>query len=235
MAESFDRRAFLVAAAAGSAALSSRAQRVSSARRWVRIHLAGGPSHVDLFDPKSISPFGSIPTRIPGVRLSALLPRVAARLDRFCLIRSVTGMVEAHAWPFARSAGRCVALEDVNAALEAGATNLAVRVSGWDLHADLVHRLPPLATALDHALADLFDGLRAWGLWDETQIIVSGEFGRSPILNRHGGRDHWPAVMTCILAGGGMPSGHVIGATDSQGCEPVRDAVTWAEVQALLA
>ncbi len=55
------------------------------------------------------------------------------------------------------------------------------------------------------------------GLLDSTLILMMGEFGRSPVINKNAGRDHWPRVMSMVMAGGGMRHGQVIGSTDKQG------------------
>ena len=65
-------------------------------------------------------------------------------------------------------------------------------------------------------------------------VIVWGEFGRSPTINKDGGRDHWPRVSSALLAGGGMKVGQVIGATDRLGGEPSERPVTFGEVFATL-
>ena len=61
---------------------------------------------------------------------------------------------------------------------------------------------------------------------DDTLVIVMGEFGRSPVINKEAGRDHWTAVMSMMLSGGGFQRGRVIGSTDSKGgaiaSQPVR-------------
>ena len=57
-------------------------------------------------------------------------------------------------------------------------------------------------------------------------MFVTGEFGRTPKLNQRGGRDHWPRAMFCLLGGGGMQGGQVIGASDEKGMGPAGDAIT---------
>jgi uncharacterized protein (DUF1501 family) len=63
-------------------------------------------------------------------------------------------------------------------------------------------------------------------LFDETLVVVSGEFGRTPKINNEGGRDHWGPVMTSLFAGGGAPGGQVIGATDAIAAYPISDLYT---------
>jgi hypothetical protein len=77
--------------------------------------------------------------------------------------------------------------------------------------------LKPLLPQVDQALATLVTDLEGRGQLDDTLIIMMGEFGRSPVINRDGGRDHWTNVMSLLLAGGGLRHGQVIGATDRKG------------------
>jgi hypothetical protein len=333
--------------------------------------LSGGPSHLDMWDPKPDAPrevrgpFGSIPTRVPGVRFCEYLPRQAAIMDKLTVIRSVDCSMSDHTPitmqagnPHARRtndgrdgggypsmgsiaakfrgpndpglpgfvgladswvadvwgagqmgaafepvkgselAGRFrlpqgVSMDrlkdrdtlrkqfdrlrseiDTSAALvhvdrytrqalemvssgraqrafeidredprlrdaygrdslgnkallarrlvEAGVT--FVLVSGawgyFDHHGDHVvwkgieKGLKPLLPRVDQALAALVADLDVRGLLDQTLVLMMGEFGRSPTLNREAGREHWTNVMSLVLAGGGLRHGQVIGATD---------------------
>ena len=76
--------------------------------------------------------------------------------------------------------------------------------------------MPPL----DQALAALIDDLYDRGLDKDVSVVVWGEFGRTPHINAKAGRDHWPAVASGLLFGGGMRVGQVIGSTDRIGGEP---------------
>jgi hypothetical protein len=96
----------------------------------------------------------------------------------------------------------------------------------WDCHAaggslrsELSH-YPAIAASFDIAYSALLDDLRQRGLLDSTLVVATGEFGRTPHLNREGGRDHWAGVWTMLLAGGGIDGGQVIGASDLLGGEP---------------
>ncbi|AGA25779.1 DUF1501 domain-containing protein [Singulisphaera acidiphila] len=102
-----------------------------------------------------------------------------------------------------------------------------VMVSGawgyFDHHGDNVvwkgieKGLKPLLPRVDQTLATLVADLEGRGLLESTLIVMMGEFGRSPVLNREAGREHWTHVMSMVLAGGGLRHGQVIGATDSKG------------------
>src|SRR6478609_3785192 len=86
--------------------------------------------------------------------------------------------------------------------------------------------LKPLLPQVDQALATLVIDLEGRGLLDSTLIVMMGEFGRSPVINREAGREHWTHVMSMVLAGGGLRHGQVIGATDRKGDGILRRRVT---------
>jgi uncharacterized protein (DUF1501 family) len=73
--------------------------------------------------------------------------------------------------------------------------------------------MPPL----DQGVAALVSDLDERGLLESTLVLVLGEFGRTPKINKDGGRDHWPHAMSVLTAGAGIPGGQVIGATDQNG------------------
>jgi uncharacterized protein (DUF1501 family) len=77
-----------------------------------------------------------------------------------------------------------------------------------------------LCPQFDQAAAALLDDLADRGLLDETLVVATGEFGRTPRINRDGGRDHWPGVWSALLAGGGIPGGAVVGASDATASAP---------------
>jgi uncharacterized protein (DUF1501 family) len=84
--------------------------------------------------------------------------------------------------------------------------------------------------ALDQGLSALIDDLSSRGMLDETLVMVSSEFGRTPKVNKDAGRDHWPKVFSVMLAGGGIKGGVVHGASDATAAEPESDAVTPADL-----
>ena len=117
--------------------------------------------------------------------------------------------------------------------VEAGVT--FVLVSGawgyFDHHGDNVRwggiekGLTPLLPRVDETLSALITDMEQRGTLDKTLIIMAGEFGRSPVINKEAGRDHWTNVMSMVLAGGGLRHGQVIGSTDSRGGEITSSAV----------
>jgi hypothetical protein len=372
----------------GREARAGASQTADNARdpSCIFLFLSGGPSHFETFDPKPGAPidirgpYGTIPTNVPGLHISELLPQMAQHMDKCALIRSMTssngdhsgtwmlsggnraaasfgavlqrlngpsrsGMPPfVHAGPpgylpgggslgttyspmivadpsgrqvqlpnFALSAGvsaerfqdRLALLEGVDrarAAWHGGAavgemdnnyrravdllTSDRVRAAfdlshereemrtryggnvfgqscllarrlveagtrfvqvnwygepawhGWDVHgADLpglARMETPLCPRLDQGLSALLDDLQQRGLLASTLVVVTGEFGRTPRINQYGGRDHWPQCFSVLLAGAGVPSGAVVGASDHHGAYPAVRRVTVPEFAATL-
>ncbi len=101
--------------------------------------------------------------------------------------------------------------------VEAGCRVVSLSFGRWDSHGqnfDLVRHHGP---RLDQALTALVTDLEERGLIDDVTVVVWGEFGRTPIINKDAGRDHWPQVNSAVLAGGGMKHGQVIGSTTPDG------------------
>jgi hypothetical protein len=91
----------------------------------------------------------------------------------------------------------------------------------WDSHAKEAQRLKTaLAPTLDAALASLLEDLAQSGMLEETVVACVAEFGRTPKFNPAAGRDHWGAVFSVLLAGGGIRGGAVHGSSDSHGAQP---------------
>jgi hypothetical protein len=118
--------------------------------------------------------------------------------------------------------------------VEAGARCVTLAFSRWDHHGDNFGALRQDLPLLDQGLSALLQDLYQRGLDKDVSVVVWGEFGRTPTINKDGGRDHWPRVSCALLAGGGMKTGHVIGATDRLGGEAVERPVQFGEVFATL-
>lgn len=120
--------------------------------------------------------------------------------------------------------------------VERGVAFVSVHNTGWDTHEDLALHLKlgysgakvgvGLLPTFDQGFSALLDDLSQRSLLEETLVIAMGEFGRTPKLNTRGGRDHWPRVFSAVLAGGGVPGGQVIGASDRVGESPSDNPVT---------
>ena len=101
--------------------------------------------------------------------------------------------------------------------LEVGVRSIEVALQGFDTHTKNHEGQASRAKTLDPALATLLKDLADRDLLQSTIVLAIGEFGRSPNINPLLGRDHWPNGFSCLLGGGGFPSGVVIGETDPQG------------------
>ena len=119
--------------------------------------------------------------------------------------------------------------------VESGVRCVEVEMGGWDMHRDLWEELPEKVGELDTAMAALIEDLAARGLLGSTLVVLATEFGRSPKVNENAGRDHHPAVFSCVLAGAGVKPGMVHGASDAAGRLPDRDAVSVADFNATIA
>jgi hypothetical protein len=117
--------------------------------------------------------------------------------------------------------------------IESGVRFTSVSLGGWDTHSDnfttLKNRNLP---TLDAGLSGLFNALAAKGLLETTAVFVTGEFGRTPKINQRGGRDHYPRAMFCLLGGGGIQGGQVVGESDAKGEGPKDKAITPDDVAA---
>lgn len=101
--------------------------------------------------------------------------------------------------------------------VEAGVPFITLDEGGWDHHTKLFEAFDKRMPAFEATIAALIEDLAERGMLEETIVTVLGEFGRTPQINKDGGRDHWSNAMSVLFAGGGTPGGLVIGATDRQG------------------
>ena len=111
----------------------------------------------------------------------------------------------------------------------------------WDCHGDkhcgpatLMNYQDRLCPEFDRALSGLLDDLAQRGLLDDTLVIATGEFGRTPKVNDNQGRDHWPGCWSGIVAGGKLTGGAVVGASDATASEPIDRPVSPGELTATL-
>jgi Protein of unknown function (DUF1501) len=110
--------------------------------------------------------------------------------------------------------------------VEGGVRFVSLTYGGWDHHANIQHEVERQAPSFDQAYAALIRDLDRRGMLDNTLVMVSSEFGRSPKINKDAGRDHWPRVFSVVFAGGGFKRGFVYGASDPTGSEPDHDPLT---------
>lgn len=116
--------------------------------------------------------------------------------------------------------------------IEAGVRCVSLTLADYDTHSGNFDRLRRLLPVLDKGLTALVTDLEARGLLDDVTIIVWGEFGRTPKINKNAGRDHWPGVGPAILAGGGLRVGQVIGQTDKTASVAIERPVHYLDVMA---
>lgn len=99
----------------------------------------------------------------------------------------------------------------------AGVPFVTLYQGGWDHHKDIFKSLDKKLPPFESTIAALISDLKQQGMLERTLVVVLGEFGRTPKINKDGGRDHWSNAMSVMFAGGQTPGGQVIGATDRQG------------------
>ena len=118
--------------------------------------------------------------------------------------------------------------------VEAGVRCVTLSYGRWDSHSQNFALVRDHGSKLDQCLSALIEDLDQRGLLQDTTVIAWGEFGRSPQINKDAGRDHWPKVNCAFLAGGGMTTGQVIGATNRLGEFAEKRPVDFQEVIATL-
>ena len=119
--------------------------------------------------------------------------------------------------------------------IEAGVRCVSVSFSDFDTHSNNFGRMRQLLPVVDRSIAALVEDLNERGLLNDVAIVAWGEFGRTPRINQNnGGRDHWPEVGPALLAGGGLRTGQVIGATDRYAARVINRPVHYQDVFATL-
>ena len=106
--------------------------------------------------------------------------------------------------------------------VEAGVRCVTIDHSNWDTHDNNFASLRrDLLPAFDGGVSTLFRDLADRGILDRTLVVITGEFGRTPRINKNAGRDHWGPAFTVLLGGGGIKGGRVLGASDRRAERPV--------------
>lgn len=120
---------------------------------------------------------------------------------------------------------------------EAGCGFVTVTAPGWDMHGGgkeftMVDGLAQLTPAVDRAASAFIEDVENRGLSDRILLVITGEFGRTPRINKNGGRDHWGNQCTLAFAGGGLRTGQVVGRSDRIGGEPASNPISSSNVLA---
>ena len=119
--------------------------------------------------------------------------------------------------------------------VEAGVRCVTIDHTNWDTHYNNFRVLKnDLLPQLDSGMTTLFRDLDDRGMLESTMVLVMGEFGRTPRVNKHAGRDHWGPSNTVLLGGGGVQGGRVVGATNSRGEKPAADPISPEDLAATI-
>ena len=110
--------------------------------------------------------------------------------------------------------------------VEAGVRFVTLTYGGWDHHSNIKNNMNRQLVPFDKAFAALISDLSERGMLDDTLVLVTTEFGRTPKINNNAGRDHWPQVFSIAMAGGGVKEGYVHGTSDPTGSFPEDDPFT---------
>ncbi|HAY80978.1 MAG TPA: DUF1501 domain-containing protein [Planctomycetaceae bacterium] len=122
---------------------------------------------------------------------------------------------------------------------EAGCGFVTVHSAGWDMHADgnnpgIQTGMEMLGRSLDQAVSAFLQDLADRHLSDDILLVITGDFGRTPRVNKNGGRDHWAKLGTLAFAGGGLPMGQVIGQSARGADVPSGDPLSTGDLMATI-
>ncbi len=120
---------------------------------------------------------------------------------------------------------------------EAGAGFVSVHSAGWDMHADnnnpgMVKGMNMLGPTMDKAVSAFLEDVEQRGLSDKILLVIVGDFGRSPKIDKKGGRGHWAKLCPLLLAGGGLQMGQVIGESNDKAEVPATEPIGPADLMA---
>jgi len=122
---------------------------------------------------------------------------------------------------------------------ESGCGFVTVHSAGWDMHADgnnpgIESGMEMLGTTVDIAVSAFLEDVAARGLSEKILLVVTGDFGRTPRINKKGGRDHWAKLGTLAFAGGGLRMGQVVGESDRTASEPATTPIGPAQMMSTI-
>ncbi len=108
---------------------------------------------------------------------------------------------------------------------EAGCGFVTLNYGGWDMHGNVKKSMERRGPEVDHAVAAFLEDVKQRGLDQNILLVITGEFGRTPKINRNAGRDHWAPLSTLALAGGGLKMGQVVGESDAKAYRPASKSI----------
>lgn len=118
--------------------------------------------------------------------------------------------------------------------VEAGVRCVTLSYGRWDSHGKNFDLVRDHGTKLDQCVTALVEDLEVRGMLDDVTVVVWGEFGRTPRINKDAGRDHWPQVSCALLAGGGMKTGQAIGSTNRLGEHAKDRPIKFSDIHATI-
>ena len=119
--------------------------------------------------------------------------------------------------------------------IESGCGFVTVGNGGWDMHGGgkefrVDDGLATLLPAVDKAASAFIEDIQQRGLSEKVLLVITGEFVRTPRINKNGGRDHWGNLCTLAFAGGGLKTGQVVGRSDRTGSRPASQPISSSQV-----
>jgi hypothetical protein len=117
--------------------------------------------------------------------------------------------------------------------VESGCRFVTVTSAGWDMHGNAIgvdDGMPLLGAAMDKAASAFIEDIEQRGMLDRVLLVITGEFGRTPRINKKGGRDHWGNLCSLAFAGGGLSLGQVIGQSDRTASVPASEPVSSSQL-----
>jgi uncharacterized protein (DUF1501 family) len=114
--------------------------------------------------------------------------------------------------------------------VESGVRFVTVNYGGWDHHAKVFENLDKKLPEFDRSVSALVEDMSTRATFQDTLLVVMGEFGRTPKINKDAGRDHWGPAGSLLFAGAGVKPGLVLGKTDKHGAYATQRPVGPADV-----
>lgn len=117
---------------------------------------------------------------------------------------------------------------------EAGCGFVTLQYGGWDMHGQIENAMKQRSPQLDQAVSAFVEDIHNRGLNENILLVISGEFGRTPRVNKNAGRDHWAPLSTLAMSGGGLKMGQVVGESASKVDVPKTPAITPQDLMATI-